>query len=396
MKNVTKLKSGGLMIECQRRQQPLNLLSLKQIHSIAISSTPHRTLNTSRGVIRYRDEDLDDLSDEEICEELAPQGVIHVKRFISKRNGQTVKLNTFLITFNFPTILSSIRMGLYNDKVSPYVPNPIRCIKCQIFGHGKGQCNGKLKCFKCSEEDHEGFSCNNNPKCSNCGQPHMASSKDCQYFQKEKEIQKVKSEKNISYPEARRFVSAANDSSVQKSYASVAKRVLNSKSVETQTIFTWIENTEKPTRLTVKPKEQILTPSHKTSSFSQTASTSVETSISSTKQKNVNNKTSKSQLSKGPPQGHGKLIKDPVQVHNRYGYLDDSEEESVWNLLPDDSLSPMDESPSQTQRSPKGRSVERIPTDEKLFPHPTPKMNNIIQWNCRGLKINFIEITLLV
>jgi hypothetical protein len=179
VKNVTKLKSGGLMIECQRRQQPLNLLSLKQIHSIAISSTPHRTLNTSRGVIRYRDEDLDDLSDEEICEELAPQGVIHVKRFISKRNGQTVKLNTFLITFNFPTILSSIRMGLYNDKVSPYVPNPIRCIKCQIFGHGKGQCNGKLKCFKCSEEDHEGFDCNNNAKCSNCGQPHMTSSKDC-------------------------------------------------------------------------------------------------------------------------------------------------------------------------------------------------------------------------
>ena len=141
VKNVTKLKSGGLMIECQRRQQPLNLLSLKQIHSRAISSTLHRILNISRGIIRYRDEDLDDLSHEEICEELAPHGVIHVKRFISKRNGQTVKLNTFLI--NFPTILSSIRMGLYNVKVSPYVPNPIRCFKCQKFGHGKGQCKGK-------------------------------------------------------------------------------------------------------------------------------------------------------------------------------------------------------------------------------------------------------------
>jgi hypothetical protein len=35
----------------------------------------------------------------------------------------------------------------------------------------------------------------------------------------------------------------------------------------------------------------------------------------------------------------------PVQVHNRYGQLDDSEEESVWNLPPDDSPSAMDESP---------------------------------------------------
>ena len=91
-------------------------------------------------------------------------------------------------------------MGLYNDKISPYVPNLIRCIKCQIFGHGKGQCNGKLKCFKCSEENHEGFDCNNNAKCFNCGQPHMTSSKDCQYFLKEKEIQKVKSEKKYIIP----------------------------------------------------------------------------------------------------------------------------------------------------------------------------------------------------
>ena len=149
VKNVTKLKYGGLKIECRRIQQSFNLLSLKQIHRKAMFSTPHKTLNTSRGIIRYRDEDLDDLSDEEICEELASQGTIYVKRFISKRNRHTAKLNTFLITFNFPTILSSIRMGLYHVKVSPYVPNPIRCFKCQKLGHGKGQCKGKLKCFKC-------------------------------------------------------------------------------------------------------------------------------------------------------------------------------------------------------------------------------------------------------
>ena len=142
-------------------RRKLNGRSLKQNQNIPISSTLHRTLNTSRGIIRYRDEDLDNLSDEEICKELAPRGVIHVKRFITKRNGQLVKLNTFLITFNFPNILSSIRMGLYNVKVSPYVLNPIRCFKCQKFGHGKGQCKGKLKCFKCGDEDHEGSNCGN-------------------------------------------------------------------------------------------------------------------------------------------------------------------------------------------------------------------------------------------
>ena len=178
------MRSGGLMIECLRRQQSVNLLALKHIHNIEISSS-HRTLNSSRGIIPYRDDDLSELTD----------GVTHVKCFTSKRNGQVIKLNTFLITFIFPTVPSSLRMGLYKVRVSPYVQNPVPCFKCQKFGHGKGQCKGKLKCFRCGEEDHEGLNCNNDPKCSNCGQSHMASSKDCQFFQKEKEIQKIKTEK---------------------------------------------------------------------------------------------------------------------------------------------------------------------------------------------------------
>jgi hypothetical protein len=127
-------------------------------------------------------------------------------------------------------------------------------------------------------------------------------------------------------------------------------------------MFTWIENTEKPTRLTVKPKENILTPSHKTSSFSKTASTSVKTSISSTEQKNVNNKTSKSLLSKGPPQGHGKLIKDPVWVHNRY------------------------------QRAVGGKD----PNGRKAFPRSDPQNEQYYPMELSRSQDNFIEITLLV
>jgi hypothetical protein len=97
--------------------------------------------------------------------------------------------------------------------------------------------------------------------------------------------------------------------------------------------------------LLVNQKKKNIKTSHTTPSSSQTTTTSVKTSISSATKNNVNNKVSKSQRSKGPPQGYGKLIKDPVQVHNRYEHLDDSEEESVWKLPPDYSPSPMDESP---------------------------------------------------
>jgi hypothetical protein len=80
----------------------------------------------------------------------------------------------------------------------------------------------------------------------------MASSKGCYFFKIEIEIRRVTSEKNITYPEERRFVSAANDSPAQKSYACVAIRVFSS--VEKQKWVIWIEDTDRPPILTDKPK----------------------------------------------------------------------------------------------------------------------------------------------
>ena len=66
-------------------------------------------------------------------------------------------------------------------------------------------------------------------------------------------------------------------------------------------------------------------------------------------------------------QKQGKAEMDPVQVHNRYGHIVDSEDESVWNLPPNDSSFPMDESPSETSRSPKGIGGKG-PNGSKAFP----------------------------
>ena len=86
-----------------------------------------------------------------------------------------------------------------------------------------------------------------------------------------------------------------------------------------------------------------------------------------------------------------------VQVHNRYGHLYDSEDESVWNLTPNDSPSPMDQSPSEKGDRRADLQRARVPTEANLFPSDlTPIMAPMIKWNCRSLKANYIEITLLV
>ena len=115
-------------------------------------------------------------------------------------------------------------------------------------------------------------------------------SKDCQFFIKEKKIQTIKVERNISYPEARKFVSVTNDSSAQKSYASVTKPVFTS--VETQTDITWLNKADKPTRLMVENTEKIVNSSKNVTNSSQTTSSSRTTTTSDSKSSTSSNSSS--------------------------------------------------------------------------------------------------------
>ena len=130
VEKVSKMRSGSVLIECSRKQQADNLLSLKDITGIAITSEPHRSLNSSQGIIRDRDRTLAHLDENELCEELDDQGVIRVKRFTKRVDGNIVKLNTYLLTFKSSTPPKAINVGPYRTKVDTYVPNPTRCFKC--------------------------------------------------------------------------------------------------------------------------------------------------------------------------------------------------------------------------------------------------------------------------
>lgn len=158
VKDTKKIRSG-ILIECLRPGQSSNLLKLTRIGDLDVVSSAHKSLNQSQGVLKYRGRDLDALTDEEICEELKSQGVKSVKRFTSRRADATTPMRTILLTFSSTSVPSHVYIGPYRTAVSLYIPNPLRCFKCQKFGHGKGQCRGKLFCFRCSEEGHEGIDC---------------------------------------------------------------------------------------------------------------------------------------------------------------------------------------------------------------------------------------------
>ena len=78
-KQCKPMKSGSIFIGVEKKHQSKNLLRTTMLMgSIPVKVTPHRTLNSRKFVIKCVE--LDNIDEEEIKNELEPQGIIAVKR----------------------------------------------------------------------------------------------------------------------------------------------------------------------------------------------------------------------------------------------------------------------------------------------------------------------------
>ena len=240
---VKRLKDGSLLIEASRNIQAQHIMDTQTFLDIEVDAEAHRSLNSSKGVIRDYHQDLRDMTEEQIKNELSSQGVTHVSRFILKKDNKEIKTNTLFLTFDTHIPPAKFKIGYYIVNVQPYIPNPLRCFQCQKFGHSKKWCKNQLACWKCGSEGHDGGDCTAETVCClNCKGDHFASSKSCPVWIQEKEIQRVKTEKSLSYGEARKLVvsSSSSSPSVSSSYASAAKSTTKTVSTDCQTPAFWI------------------------------------------------------------------------------------------------------------------------------------------------------------
>ncbi|GBM96077.1 hypothetical protein AVEN_111465-1 [Araneus ventricosus] len=88
----------------------------------------------------------------------------------------------------------SVRAGYIKLTVRPSIPNPLRCYKCQRFGHSRTSCRGILTCARCAEAGHDSSDCKASEKCVNCKGSHTSFSRLCSAWKFEKEViaEKVK------------------------------------------------------------------------------------------------------------------------------------------------------------------------------------------------------------
>ncbi|GBN58464.1 hypothetical protein AVEN_187342-1 [Araneus ventricosus] len=229
VKSTKKLRSGDLLVEVQSRKQSEQIVKLKTFSNIPITVSPHASLNSSKGVITCGE--LLNVTTEEILKELQGQGVSHVRRISIRRDGQLLNTKHLILTFDSAKLPENIKAGYMRLSVRTYIPNPLRCFKCQRFGHSKTSCRGTLTCARCAEVGHESTDFTRTEKCVNCKGEHTSFSRNCSAWKQEKEIISTKIKKQISYQEARKLVTSQTPIP-GNSYVSVAKKSSSAPSVQ--------------------------------------------------------------------------------------------------------------------------------------------------------------------
>ena len=139
-KSIKKLwSSGQLLVEVTRDSHATNLLRSRVLAGVPITVTPHGALNSSKGVVRSRD--FAGVSDQDMLEGLQLDGVCatDVKRITIRKGEARIATGTFIITFGCPVLPTEIIAAYQKINVEPYIPNPLRCCKCQRFWSSPGQ-----------------------------------------------------------------------------------------------------------------------------------------------------------------------------------------------------------------------------------------------------------------
>ena len=136
-----------------------------------------------------------------------------IERLMRHRNGQKEPTTAVLVEFkNLSEMPKSIVIDFCKYSIREFEQDPVRCFKCQGFGHFARNCQSTvIKCGRCSLE-HATKECNieklpgpsnrSDSKCANCKGNHPAFSRQCPTFLENKEIRKVQNERRVSYASA--------------------------------------------------------------------------------------------------------------------------------------------------------------------------------------------------
>lgn len=101
------------------------------------------------------------------------------------------------LIFNSSTLPALIEAACLSGAVLLYIPNSLRCLQCQPYGHSKTSCHESVTCAHCTEVDNDSKSYENPKHCASWQGNQATYCCSCPNLIREKEILTVKITKNL-------------------------------------------------------------------------------------------------------------------------------------------------------------------------------------------------------
>ena len=269
-KRMIRSGKSALLIETFDGRQSDKLTKMSQIAGHIVKIEKHKHYNTVKGVVRSKAFGHNTI--EQIAEDLKNQGVTDVRRVSLHRNEETIKTDTYILSFNLTKLPPIIIFGeFHRELVEEYKYKPQQCFKCQRYGHVAKYCRSEVDiCSRCGQQGHVTADCNNSIKCCHCAGSHNSNSKECQKYTFEMNVLETQMRERIprgdaveivlsQHPEYERFYSNAGRPSANRrqptAAAIVAGRTNDNNQPET-TIVSPTDNTMKaPINVADKEKQ---------------------------------------------------------------------------------------------------------------------------------------------
>ena len=135
-------------------------------------------------------------------------GASAARRIMKSVAGQMTPTHCVVLSY-IGTPPTEVTIGYKRCSTRPFIATPIRCARCQSFGHKPRGCRKNRRCVKCGA-DHEYSACIvNRPEdclCVNCGGQHSAAYRNCPAYRNVAAALQMMANKGIAYKAAQAMV----------------------------------------------------------------------------------------------------------------------------------------------------------------------------------------------
>ena len=197
-RKILKANRNSLLLETCNKTQSDKMLVVRTLADMPVVVSSFSKLNTERGIVRSKA--MGQCTIDELLDCLSDQNVIDIQRMKTRKDGELVEIDTYILTFRATTLPKVIKLSAWHTElVDEFVERPRQCFKCQKFGHVAKYCRLDTDvCGNCGEQGHKRETCSSETKCFHCQAGHRSTDKRCPKYLLECEILRTQHKEKTS------------------------------------------------------------------------------------------------------------------------------------------------------------------------------------------------------